>query len=66
VPITSCSECHNKDGLRQDLSTELVAIDKNKNFKCSYCHTSNTGKLDPPPSHTIVAGRPQLKREELR
>jgi hypothetical protein len=66
VPITSCSECHNKDGLRQDLSTELVAIDKNKNFKCSYCHTSNVGKLDPPPSHTIVAGRPQLKREELR
>jgi hypothetical protein len=34
VPITACTECHNKDGLRQDLSKELVAIDKNRNFTC--------------------------------
>ncbi len=66
VPITSCSECHNKDGLRQDLNVELGTIDKNKDFKCSYCHSSNIGKLDPPPSHTTVAGRPPLKREGLK
>ena len=66
VPITSCTECHNKDGLRLDLSSELAAIDKNKSFACSYCHTSDVGKRDPPPSHTIAAGRPQLKRAELK
>jgi hypothetical protein len=66
VPITSCTECHNKDGLRQDLSTELLAIDKNRTFACAYCHTSNVGKLDPPASHYLIAGRPPLKRSEIK
>jgi hypothetical protein len=66
VPITACTECHNKDGLRQDLNTELVAIDKNRAFVCSYCHTSNVGKLDPPVSHYLIAGRPPLKRSEVK
>jgi hypothetical protein len=62
VPITACTECHNKDGLRQDLNQELAAIDKNRAFTCVYCHTSNVGKLDPPASHYLIAQRPQIKR----
>jgi Class III cytochrome C family len=66
VPITSCTECHNKDGLRQDVSKELAAIDKNKAFVCVYCHTSNVGSLDPPASHYLIAERPPLKRKEIK
>ena len=66
VPITACTECHNKDGLRQDLSKELLAIDKNRTFACVYCHTSNVGKLDAPASHYLIAGRPPLKRGEIK
>jgi hypothetical protein len=66
VPITSCTECHNKDGLRQDVTKELAAIDKNRTFVCVYCHTSNMGSLDPPPSHYLVAERPPLKRRDIK
>ena len=66
VPITACTECHNKDGLRQDVSKELAAIDKDKSFTCTYCHTSEVGKLDPPPSHYLIAGRPALKRADIK
>ena len=66
VPITACTECHNKDGLRQDLNTELAALDKNRAFTCVYCHTSNVGKLDAPASHYLIARRPPLKRGEHR
>jgi Class III cytochrome C family len=66
VPITACSECHNRDGLRLDVSKELDAIDKNKDFVCSYCHTSNVGRRDPPSSHYLIAARPALKRSEIK
>lgn len=66
VPITSCTECHNKDGLRQDVSKELAAIDKNSAFVCVYCHTSNVGKLDPPSGHYLIAERPPLKRKDVK
>jgi decaheme cytochrome c component MtrC/MtrF-like protein len=63
VPITACTECHNKDGLRQDLNKELTALDKNRGFTCVYCHTSNVGSLDPPASHFLIAQRPVIKRK---
>jgi len=44
----------------------LAAIDKNKNFVCSYCHTSDVGKRDAPASHYSVAERPTLKRADLK
>jgi hypothetical protein len=66
VPITACTECHNKEGLRQDLNQELVALDKNRAFTCVYCHTSNVGKLDAPASHFLIAQRPQIKRSAAR
>lgn len=66
VPITACTECHNKDGLRQDLSKELLAIDKNRVFVCVYCHEQNVGSLDPPASHYLIAERPLLKRRDIR
>ncbi|HEY6804131.1 MAG TPA: cytochrome c3 family protein [Pyrinomonadaceae bacterium] len=66
VPITACSECHNREGLRQDVSKELAAIDKNKAFACVYCHTSDVGSLDPPASHYLIAERPPLKRKEIK
>lgn len=66
VPITACTECHNKDGLRLDVSKELEALDKNRDFVCVYCHTSNVGRLDSPPSHYLIAGRAPLKRKDLK
>ena len=66
VPITACTECHNKVGLRQDLSTELSAIDKNRGFVCVYCHAANVGTLDPLASHYVIAERPPLKRKDIK
>jgi hypothetical protein len=66
VPITACTECHNKVGRREDVSKELLAVDKNKSFVCVYCHTSNVGSLDPPASHYLISERPPLKRKEIR
>ncbi len=63
VPITACTECHNKDGLRQDVSKELAAIDKNRAFVCAYCHHSKVGSLDPPASHYLIAERQPMKRK---
>ena len=66
VPITACTECHNKDGLRQDLNKELLAIDKNRSFTCVYCHAEKVGSLDPPASHYLIAERPPLKRTDIK
>lgn len=66
VPITTCTECHNKAGQRQDLDKELAALDKNKEFVCVYCHTSDVGKRDPKPSHYLAAGRSVLRRKDLK
>ena len=66
VPITACTECHNNDGLRQDLNKELVAIDKDRNFTCVYCHAANVGSLDPPASHYLIAKRPPIKRKDIK
>jgi hypothetical protein len=66
VPITGCTECHNKEGLRQDLSKELAALDKDRTFACVYCHTTNVGKLDAPASHYLAAERRPLKRSDLK
>ena len=66
VPLTSCSECHNKEGLRTDVGKELEALDKNRDFVCVYCHTSNIGRMDPPANHYLIAGREPLKRKDLK
>jgi LSD1 subclass zinc finger protein/predicted CXXCH cytochrome family protein len=66
VPITSCTECHNKEGLRQDVSKELAAIDKDRNFVCVYCHTSDVGRLDPPASHYLIAERSPVHRRDIK
>ena len=66
VPITSCTECHNKDGLRLDVANELEAVDRNRDFVCSYCHTSDVGRGDPPVSHYLIAGREPIKRNDVK
>lgn len=66
VPITSCTECHNKDGLRLDVAKELQAVDKNPGFVCIYCHTSDVGRRDPPGGHYVIAGREPIKRSAIR
>jgi hypothetical protein len=66
VPITACKECHNKDGLRQDVSKELAEINKNRAFVCVYCHAPNIGSLDPPASHYLIAERPPMKRKDIK
>jgi len=51
--------------LRLDVSKELEAIDKNRDFVCSYCHTSYVGRRDPPASHYLIAGREAIKRKDI-
>ena len=65
VPITSCTGCHNQVGKREDLEAELAKLGKDKNFVCTYCHTSDKGKLDPPASHYLITGRKPIKRSEI-
>jgi len=66
VPVTACTECHNKDGLRQDLNKELLTLDKNRAFTCVYCHAPNVGSLDPPASHYLIEERPPIKRKDIK
>ena len=66
VPITACTECHNKVGKREDLNKELLAIDKNRSFACEYCHAPSVGSKDPPASHYVIAERQPLKRKDIR
>lgn len=66
VPVTACTECHNKEGLRLDVASELQAIDKNTGFVCSYCHTSDVGRLDPPASHYLISSRRPMKRKDVK
>ena len=66
VPITGCSECHNKAPNHLEISNELAAIDTNRDFVCQYCHTSDIGKLDAPSSHYFVAERLPLKRRDIK
>ena len=66
VPITGCTECHNKVGTREDLNKELLALDKNRTYVCVYCHESGVGTLDPPASHYLIAERPPLKRKDIK
>ncbi len=64
VPITGCSECHQREGLREDVGKELEAIDKNRDFVCSYCHTSDVGCRDPPAGHYLISGRDPITRKD--
>lgn len=57
VPITSCSECHKA---RPDspetvtIATEIDRRQKERNFACAKCHTSDVGRRDVPASHTAL------------
>ncbi|HUE83548.1 MAG TPA: hypothetical protein VMM84_15695 [Pyrinomonadaceae bacterium] len=66
VPIMSCADCHSKESTREDVQKELAQLDKNREFVCTYCHTANIGRLDPPAGHYLVAGREPLKRKEIK
>jgi predicted CXXCH cytochrome family protein len=67
VPIApACSECHNKAPSHLEISNELAAIDKNRDFVCVYCHTSDVGRRDPPASHYLSAERPPIKRKDVK
>ncbi len=49
-----------------EISSELEAIDKNRDFVCVYCHTSDVGRRDPPASHYLSAERPPIKRKDVK
>jgi hypothetical protein len=66
VPITACTECHNKAPSHLELTNELVAIDKNRDFVCTYCHTSDVGRRDTPESHYLISGLPPKKRKDVK
>jgi len=66
VPITSCMACHQAPGLRQDVSEELEALGKNREFVCVYCHTSNIGQRDAPAGHYVIAGLVPSKRKDIK
>lgn len=66
VPITACTGCHNKVGLREDLNKELIAVDKNREFACTYCHAPSIGTQDAPASHYLIAERVPLKRKDIK
>lgn len=66
VPISACTECHNKAPSHLEITNELVAIDKNRDFVCTYCHTSDVGRRDPPAGHYLSSGLPPKKRKDIK
>ena len=68
VPITSCaaSSCHNNPAKHEEIINELAQLDKNNQFVCSYCHSSNVGKFDAPASHYLAVERQPLRRKDLK
>jgi len=68
VPITSCatSSCHNNPAGHQEVAKELVGISKDKQFICSYCHTSDVGRRDAPRSHYLSVEMNPIRREEVK
>jgi hypothetical protein len=54
VPITSCTECHHNGNNHEEIGDELDQLNKNQQFNCVYCHTSNKGKFGPPKSHYLA------------
>ena len=68
VPISSCatSSCHHNGINHEEVADELAAIEKDKQFVCRYCHTSNVGKLDPPASHSLAVEAKLLLRKDLK
>lgn len=68
VPITSCatSSCHNNPAGHQEVSKELVTINNNKLFICSYCHTADVGRRDAPRSHYLSVPMTPIRREEIK
>lgn len=66
VPITSCatSSCHNNPSGHQEVAKELAGIQKDKQFICSYCHTSDVGRRDAPAGHYwSTEQRPSLRKD---
>lgn len=66
VPITSCatSSCHNNPSGHQEIAKELDRIQKDKQFLCSYCHTSDVGRRDAPRGHYLSVEMTPSRREE--
>ena len=59
--LPHCTECQRRRlVLRLDVSKELEAIDKNRNFSFAIAATSDIGRRDPPASHYLIAGRPAI------
>jgi|ERR1044072_2304783 hypothetical protein len=54
VPVNACASCH-RDSKKTTYPKALTIEDELSQFKktgnCTYCHTSDVGKKQPPPSH---------------
>jgi hypothetical protein len=68
VPITSCANnsCHNNPSGHQEVAKELAGIQKDKQFICTYCHTSDVGRRDAPGSHYRSTGQQQIQRKDIK
>jgi hypothetical protein len=68
VPITSCANgsCHDNPAGHQEVGNELRRISKDKQFICSYCHTSDVGRRDAPRSHYLSVGMNPIRREDVK
>ena len=58
VPIAACASCH-KDSKKttypKAVTIEEEFAQNKKTGECTYCHTPDTGKKKPPPSHDAAA-----------
>ena len=54
VPINACASCHRdskKTTYPKAVTIEAELEQFKKTGNCTYCHTSDVGKKQPPPSH---------------
>lgn len=78
VPLLACKQCHSQDsGSAQPVEVdcralrgarvigdELKCLEANRQYTCTYCHTSNFGQLEPPVSHFLVANKKRFTRKD--
>jgi len=58
VPVAACTSCHkdNKKTTYPKIVTIEEEFEQNKKTgECTYCHASDVGKKQPPPSHDAAA-----------
>jgi hypothetical protein len=79
VPLLTCKQCHGQGGgaapmeidcralrVTSVIADELQCLEANRQYICTYCHTSDFGRLEPPISHFLVGNKKAFTRKDAK